>query len=329
MELVIFIGLFFMFAIYLMPVLGLGYKICEGVHKRALFAKAAMQIQVFSAAFLFLVSLALFADYFMQGILFEASSAFSAVSNLDFWKDFLLHLGLASFVLCLFCALSVRFPKLTFLYFVNGLGGILLVAGLAQWINFAAVFAVLQGNANGFAAYCLQVVSHFFALPSDVFMDNPYALLKNTQVFSYAATMFFFLSVFLYALYLVCILSIAVRNSMDYGRDYYIFVLNKYGRAIFSFSLLAFGLVLILLIGFQLPFQPAFAELLQKYFYSFFILKSASVVFAVLYFLFSIQLKKNFCLAAVPMQKKSSIYAAAVLDFVFNAFIFFLIVNCY
>ena len=267
MELVIFIGLFFMFAIYLMPVLGLGYKICEGVHKRALFAKAAMQIQVFSAAFLFLVSLALFADYFMQGILFEASSAFSAVSNLDFWKDFLLHLGLASFVLCLFCALSVRFPKLTFLYFVNGLGGILLVAGLAQWINFAAVFAVLQGNANGFAAYCLQVVSHFFALPSDVFMDNPYALLKNTQVFSYAATMFFFLSVFLYALYLVCILSIAVRNSMDYGRDYYIFVLNKYGRAIFSFSLLAFGLVLILLIGFQLPFQPAFAELLQKYFF--------------------------------------------------------------
>ncbi len=318
MELVIFIGLFFMFAIYLMPVLGLGYKICEGVHKRALFAKAAMQIQVFSAAFLFLVSLALFADYFMQGILFEASSAFSAVSNLDFWKD-----------LCLFCALSVRFPKLTFLYFVNGLGGILLVAGLAQWINFAAVFAVLQGNANGFAAYCLQVVSHFFALPSDVFMDNPYALLKNTQVFSYAATMFFFLSVFLYALYLVCILSIAVRNSMDYGRDYYIFVLNKYGRAIFSFSLLAFGLVLILLIGFQLPFQPAFAELLQKYFSSVFILQAACVVLPVLYFLFSIQLKKNFCLAAVPMQKKSSIYAAAVLDFVFNAFIFFLIVNCY
>ena len=98
MELVIFIGLFFMFAIYLMPVLGLGYKICEGVHKRALFAKAAMQIQVFSAAFLFLVSLALFADYFMQGILFEASSAFSAVSNLDFWKDFLLHLGLMPFL---------------------------------------------------------------------------------------------------------------------------------------------------------------------------------------------------------------------------------------
>ena len=94
-------------------------------------------------------------------------------------------------------------------------------------------------------------------------------LLKNTQVFSYAATMFFFLSVFLYALYLVCILSIAVRNSMDYGRDYYIFVLNKYGRAIFSFSLLAFGLVLILLIGFQLPFQPAFAELLQNIFLPF------------------------------------------------------------
>lgn len=328
MELCIFIALFFIFSVYLMPVAALGYKICEGVHKRALFAKSAKQIQIFSAVLLFLLSFALFADYFMQGTLYQANVPLTASLELDVLKNLLLYLCAASFGLAVICALSARFSKVSLFYFVSALGGIFLVAGLAQWINFVAFFAVVSENVSKFSAYCLQTVSHMLALPPDAFMKNPYALFNNTQIFSYVMTLFFFLAVFIYALYLVCILSIFFRNRMDYGRDYYTFILNKYGRAIFSFSLLAFCLILILLAGFQLPFQPAAADMISAHFSQVFLVQAAFVAVPILYFLFSVQLKKSFCLAPVPLQKKSNIFIAALFDFIFGAFVFYLCVNC-
>lgn len=328
MELLIFVAVFFLFSIYLMPVVGLGYKICEGMHKRALFAKSAMQIQVFSSVLLLLVSLALGADYYLQGTLYQASLPFQTSLELDFWKNLLLYLCIASLVLSALCAISSRFSKVTLFYFLSALGGILLVVGLAQFINFVAFFAVVAENTSKFSSYCLQTMGHMFALPLDAFMQNPYALFKNTQLFSYVVTLFFFLAVFIYALYLVCILTILFRNSMDYGRDYYTFILNKYGRGIFSFSLLAFILAVILLAGFQLPFQPAVTSLIHGYTSHVFAWQVACIVVPILYFLFSIQLKKSFCLAAIPLQKKSNIFITALLDFVFSAFIFYLCIHC-
>lgn len=328
MELCIFTALFFLFSVYLMPVAALGYKICEGVHKRALFAKSAKQIQVFSAVLLFLVSLALFSDYFMQGTLYQANLPLTASLELDFLKNLFFYLCAFSFGLAVICALSARFSKVSLFYFVSALGGIFLVVGLAQWINFVAFSAVAAENVSKFSSYCLQAVSHMLALPLDAFMKNPYALFNNTQIFSYVVTLFFFLAVFIYALYLVCILSILFRNRMDYGRDYYAFILNKYGRAIFSFSLLAFCLILILLAGFQLPFQPAVTNIISAHFSQVFLVQAAFVAVPILYFLFSIQIKKSFCLAQIPMQKKSNIFIAAIFDFVFGGFVFYLCINC-
>lgn len=328
MELFIFIALFFVFSVYLMPVVGLGYKICEGMHKRALFAKAAMQIQIFSSVLLLLVSLALGADYFLQGILYQASLPFHTSLELEFWKNLLVYLCVASLVLAGFCAISACFSKISLFYFLSGLGGILLVVGLAQFINFVAFFAVVAENVSKFSSYCLQTMGHIFALPLDAFAKNPYALFTNTQIFSYVVTLFFFLAVFIYALYLVCILSILFRNSMDYGRDYYTFILNKYGQSIFSFSLLAFLLILMLLAGFQLPFQPMIANIIAGYSAHVFAWQTVFIVVPILYFLFSIQLKKSFCLAAIPLQKKSNIFIAALLDFVFGGFVFYLCINC-
>lgn len=328
MELCTFVALFFLFSVYLMPVVALGYKICEGVHKRALFAKSAKQIQVFSAVLLLLVSLALFADYFLQGILYQANLPLTASLEIDFLKNLFFYLCAASFGLSVICALSARFSKVSLFYFVSALGGIFLVVGLAQWINFVAFFAVVAENVSTFSSWCLQAVSHMLALPLDAFTKNPYSLFNNTQIFSYVVTLFFFLAVFIYALYLVCILSIFFRNSMDYGRDYYTFILNKYGRAIFSFSLLAFCLILILLAGFQLPFQPAVANIISKHFAQIFMIQVSFIVVPVLYFLFSIRLKKSFCLAPIPLQKKSNIFITALFDFIFGAFVFYLCINC-
>lgn len=328
MELFIFIALFFLFSVYLMPVVGLGYKICEGVHKRALFAKSAVQIQIFSSVLLLLVSIALGADYFLHGTLYQACLPFKTSLELDLWKNLFLYLWLASLILAFLCAVTARFSKISFFYFLSAFGGIILVVGLAQLINFVAFFAVAAETASRFSSYCLQAVGHMFALPLDVFTKNPYALFTNTQIFSYAVTLFFFLAVFIYALYFVCILSIIFRNAMDYGRDYYTFILNKYGRGILSFSLLAFILVLILLAGFQLPFQPAIANLIAGYTSRVFVWQAAGIVLPILYFLFSIQLKKSFCLAAIPLQKKSNIFIAAFFDFVFGAFVFYLCINC-
>lgn len=328
MDLFIFVAVFFLFSVYLMPVVGLGYKICEGMHKRALFAKSAMQIQVFSSILLLLVSFALGADYYLQGTLYQASLPFQTSLELDFWKNLLLYLCLASLVLSAVCAVSARFYKITALYFLSAFGGILLVVGLAQFINFVAFFAVVTENISEFSSYCLQAMSHMFALPLDAFMHNPNALFKNTQLFSYIVTLFFFLSVFIYALYLVCILTILFRNTMDYGRDYYTFILNKYGRGIFSFSLLAFILTVILLAGFQLPFQPALTSFIHDHSANVFSWQVASIVVPILYFLFSIRLKKSFCLAAIPLQKKSNIFITALLDFVFSAFVFYLCIYC-
>lgn len=328
MELFIFFAVFFLFSVYLMPVVGLGYKICEGMHKRALFSKSAMQIQIFSSVLLLLVSIALGADYYLQGTLYQASLPFQTSLELDFWKNLLLYLCIASLVLSAFCAMSARFPKLTLFYFLSALGGILLVVGLAQFINFVAFFAVVAENTSTFSSYCLQVMGHIFALPPDAFMQNPYALFTNTQLFSYVVTLFFFLAIFIYALYIVCILTILFRNSMDYGRDYYTFILNKYGRGIFSFSLLAFILVVIMLAGFQLPFQPAIANSIHAYSPHVFVWQTVCIVVPILYFLFSIQLKKSFCLAAIPLQKKSNIFITAFLDIVFSGFIFYLCIHC-
>lgn len=328
MELFIFIALFFLFSVYLMPVVGLGYKICEGVHKRALFAKSAVQIQIFSSVLLLLVSIALGADYFMHGVLYQACLPFQTSLELDFWKNLFPYLCVASLVLSGLCAVTARFSKVSLFYFLSAFLGIVLVVGLAQLINFVAFFAVVTENASRFSAYCLQVVGHMFALPLDAFAKNPYALFTNTQIFSYVVTLFFFLAVFIYALYFVCILSILFRNAMDYGRDYYTFILNKYGRGIFSFSLLAFILVLILLAGFQLSFQPAIANMISAHTSQVFVWQVACIVLPILYFLFSVQLKKSFCLAAIPLQKKSNIFTAALFDFAFGAFIFYLCINC-
>lgn len=328
MELCIFIALFFLLSVYLMPVVALGYKICEGVHKRALFAKSAKQIQIFSALLLFLVSLALFADYFMQGTLYQANLPLTASLELDFLKNLFFYLCSASFGLCVICVLSARFPKISLFYFVSALGGIFLVVGLVQWINFVAFFTVVAENVNKFSSYCLQAVSHMLALPVDAFTKNPYALFNNAQIFSYVVTLFFFLAVFIYALYLVCMMSIFFRDSMDYGRDYYTFILNKYGRAIFSFSLLAFCLIVILLAGFQLPFQPVITSMISAQFSQVFMVQTAFIVVPILYFLFSIRLKKSFCLAPIPLQKKSNIFITAVFDFIFGAFVFYLCIHC-
>lgn len=328
MELCIFIALFFLFSVYLMPVVGLGYKICEGVHKRALFAKSAVQIQIFSSVLILLASIALGADYFLHGTLYQACLPFQTSLELDFWKNLFLYLCVGSLILSALCAVTVWFSKVSLFYFLSALGGIILVVALAQLINFVAFFAVVADNVSKFSAYCLQAMGHMFALPPDAFAKNPYALFTNTQIFSYVVTLFFFLAVFIYALYFVCILSILFRNAMDYGRDYYTFILNKYGRGIFSFSLLAFILVLILLAGFQLPFQPAIANLIAGYSSQVFAWQTAFIVLPVLYFLFSVRLKKSFCLAAIPLQKKSNIFIAAIFDFVFGAFIFYLCIHC-
>lgn len=328
MELFIFIALFFLFSVYLMPVVGLGYKICEGVHKRALFAKSAVQIQIFSSVLLLLVSIALGADYFLHGTLYQACLPFQTSLELDFWKNLFLYLCIGSLALSALCAVTARFPKISLFYFLAALGGIILVVGLAQLINFVAFFAVVTENASRFSSYCLHAMGHMFALPLDAFAKNPYALFTNTQIFSYVVTLFFFLAVFIYALYFVCILSIFFRNAMDYGRDYYTFILNKYGRGIFSFSLLAFILVLILLAGFQLPFQPAFENLIAGYSSQVFAWQVACVVLPILYFLFSVRLKKSFCLAVIPLQKKSNIFTAALFDFAFGAFVLYLCINC-
>lgn len=328
MEFASFVSFFFVAAFCLMPIVGFSYKVCEGVYKRSLFAKAAKQIQLFSACLLMLAGIAFCTDYFLQGILFRADLALAAGSM---WGIGLRPLLLLSGGLCaaaVLCFAAVKFSKSLFWYVISAAGGIAVAVFAAQWINLAAISAAAGENADTFSQYCLQFLGRIFAVPAGSFADNAYALLSSVQFFAYAAALFLFLFIFLYALYFVTVLSFACRNAMDYGRDFYAFMLNKYGRAIFVFSLFAFAAGLVLLVGYMLPFQPALEQLLRGFSASaYFYVQLACVLVPFLYMLFSLKLKKNFCLAAVPMQKKSCILAVFAGDLFFGAYMFFLIMN--
>lgn len=327
MEFVSFVACFFIAAVYLMPIVGFSYKICERLYKRSLFAKSARQIQLFSAVLLFLTVVLFAADYSMQGILFRADAALVPGMLWGIGLSPLLLLACGTFAVCLLCFAAVKISKSVLLHAAAAGGGIVLAAALAKWINLVAVSAVQTEHTGLFSGYCLQFLGYVFAAPDGAFSANPYALFSSVQFFSYLAVLFVFLFMFLYALYFVCVLSFVFRNAMDYGRDYYVFMLNKYGRAVFVFSLFAFLCGLILLLGFMLPFQPSMGEYLMAYGARAFYLQLALAGVPVLYCLCSMKLKKNFCLAAVPMQKKSNILVVFVTDCFFGAYIFFLVMH--
>lgn len=327
MESVIFVSCFFIASVSLMPIVGFSYKICERLYKRSLFAKSARQIQLFSAVLLLFSAVLFGADYCMQGILFGADAALAAGALWGIGLKPLLLLACCMAAVCLLCFAAAKFSKSVLLHGFAAAGGIILAVAFAKWINLVAVSAVKTENAAAFSLYCLQFLGYIFAVPDGAFSANPYALLSSVQFFSYLAVLFVFLFMFLYALYFVCVLSFVFRNAMDYGRDYYVFMLNKYGRAIFVFSLFAFLCGLIVLLGFMLPFQPSFGEYLKHYGAGALYIRLAFAVVPVLYCLCSLKLKKNFCLAAVPMQKKSNILVVFVTDFAFAACVFFLVMH--
>lgn len=307
MDLTIFILLFFLTTVYLMPVAGFSYKLCERMYKRSLFSKGAKQIQFFSAVLLFFCCLALGADFLFEGRLFQANLIFvhDTDISLEIWKNYLLLLIGGSFAGTILCILATKFSKTLFFFALSALIGV-----------FLAV-----------CTYGFQLLEIVSALSYDSFINNPYAVFSSAQLFSYIAVFFILIAIFLYSLYFICLFTFFFRNSMDYGRDYYTFILTKYGRAIFLFSFLVFIFAVILLAGFALPFQNYTADMLGAFTANTVSVQWALIAVPLLYFLFSLKLKKSFYSAQIPMQKKSNIITAFVLDLLFCVLIFALIMN--
>ena len=193
MEFASFVSFFFVAAFCLMPIVGFSYKVCEGVYKRSLFAKAAKQIQLFSACLLMLAGIAFCTDYFLQGILFRADLALAAGSM---WGIGLRPLLLLAGGLCaaaVLCFAAVKFSKSLFWYVISAAGGIAVAVFAAQWINLAAISAASTISSPASVTSIALVMASmifflsnstirpsllitFFIIAQVVLMTSPYAM---------------------------------------------------------------------------------------------------------------------------------------------------------
>lgn len=328
MNLLIFVFVFFLAAVFFMPLIGFCYKICETAYKRSLFAKGAKQIQLFSACLLLLCAAALGADYFFKGNLFQANLLIQKNASFGIWQNSFIFLTGGSFLTAFLCFLAYKFSKKQFFFALSAAAGIFLAACMGKFLSLIAASGITAENSSIFVQYCQQIFNPVFALPAETFTENPYAVFASSGLFSALFLCFVLIAVFLYALYFVCILSFLFRNAMDYGRDYYTFMLAKYGRALFLVSLTAAVLGFMLLAGFALPFQNKTAEILSAYSAQPQYLQWALLAVPLVCSLISLKLKKSFYAAQIPMQKKSNVIIAVLLDFAFAVCIFFCVMNC-
>lgn len=322
MDLFLFIAMFFVAAVYFMPSIGFSYKLCERIYKRSLFGKSAQQIQFFASLLLLPVSIAFFADYFMQGTLFAAQEFVGG--NLPAFRHLFLSISCGGFALCVFSFAASKWFNKIFMHIVCALLGIALILALSYWLCNVGVLSFLHGSVNGFAQICMQFVTVVFIVP----FGSPDAV--GTGYFASVALL---LNVVIFSLYFVVFGTFLFRNAMDYGRDYYSFILNRYGRALYGFSLLALLFEFSLII-FQPDFPPDFRPWIFRITEEFFRVLENIVsfspsytwwgVFSVYFFyqLVSFTLKRSFCLTQIPLRKKSYLIIACVLDFVFNAGLF-------
>lgn len=328
MDLLIFVSVFFLAAVFLMPLIGFCYKLCETVYKRTLFAKGAKQIQLFSGVLLLLCAAALGADYVFKGSLFQANLLIQGNASLGMWQNTFFLLAGGSLVAAVFCFLAYKFSKNPLFFVFSAVTGIFLAVCVAKFMLMLAAAAAATHGYNAFSFYCLQLLIPVLALPADTFAANPVAVFSSIELFSAAALFFMVSAVFLLSLYIVCILSFLFRNAMDYGRDYYSFMLGRYGRAVFLLSLAVFVFGFVLLAGFALPFQKNMAEMLLNQTAEPYYWQWALLVAPLIYFLVSLKLKKNFYSAQIPMQKKSSLISTFIFDFAFVSCIIFFIILC-
>ena len=320
MDFLLFLFFFGLILVFFMPVYALSYKVFEKKNKRALYGKASQQLSYLIALLAVLYFIAFALDIVMHGTFYQlnilVNEKLPQVKNIFYGM-----IGIFLFLACL-SFLYAKKVKTIVLPFISCLCGFVGLYLLFMWFSFLAsgvdISSVL-GNVQFFPTYFLKII---FGIDYNVISSNNYNLTYQILL----ATIFYSF-VFLMALYLIIIFTIIVRNKMDFGRDYYTFVLQKYGKTIFFITFILLIAIAVTTALFEPSLGKNIASLLslfitEKVYYY----QIGIAIIPFIYLPLSMKGKKSFYIATMPLQKKSIIFILFLLDLLFMVGYFSLLV---
>lgn len=105
---------------------------------------------------------------------------------------------------------------------------------------------------------------------------------------------------------------------MDFGRDYYTFVLQKYGKTLFFITFILLLAIAVMTVLFEPSLEKNIAHIIlpfvsEKVLY----IQIGIAIFPFIYLPLSMKGKKSFYTATMPMQKKSIVFILFLFDLLF------------
>lgn len=310
MDLLLFYFFFGSIIFLIMPVYALSYKVFEKKFKRSLYGKASQQISYFIALFALLYFVALGLDIFMKGTLYQLNVLIMGfVPNINAQNIFYAILGMF-FLLALFSFGYATKVKNLVLPIISTCCGFVGMYFLFTWLSFLTLpldYTQVLNNTQFFPTYFNKIL---FGI------EYHFISAKNYDVvFQVLLSGIFYSFVFLFALYVIILCTIIIRNKMDFGRDYYVFVFQRYGKTLFFITFILMIFLALMTVLFEPSLQTNIANNLVPFFAkNVFYAQIAIAIIPFICLLISMKWKKSFYSAQSPMQKKSLIFLSFLLD---------------
>ncbi len=313
MDFLLFSFFFGSILVLFMPVYALSYKVFEIKNKRSLYGKASQQLSYCIALLAILYFFAFGLDILMHGTFYQLNVLFAEKfpqSNVDTF--FYGIIGIFFFLACISFLYAKKIKHIIF-PFLSCCCGFVALYFLFVWFSFfasSADISTILGNAQFFPKYFLKIIFGF---------DYHFISAKNYDfIFQILLATIFYSFVFLFALYLIVIFTIIVRNKMDFGRDYYTFVLQKYGKTLFFITFILLLAIAVMTVLFEPSLEKNIAHIIlpfvsEKVLY----IQIGIAIFPFIYLPLSMKGKKSFYTATMPMQKKSIVFILFLFDLLF------------